>query len=67
MKRVGEELTVRILGWEGDPPAVGDQLETSTGRLYLILDVKPKRLELLVVPKDAQLPGRRFRWRWGKR
>jgi hypothetical protein len=69
---------LNVLWWHGDVPEVGDVLETSTGRRYLIQRFRLSRpsnghttiraFETVVLPKDEKIAGARvFPWTWGSR
>lgn len=69
-KRVGDEVRLRALWWDGDLPTPGDLLETSTGRVYLIERVGKQRptgsftLHCRVAPSDAPIAFGHALWRW---
>lgn len=79
MKRAWDQAVLTVLWWHGPDPAVGDVLETSTGRRYLIQrfrlsrpvkgKTKIRAFEIVVLPKDLPLiKGTKVhRWVWGKR
>jgi hypothetical protein len=67
MKRPGDPCILTRLWWEGPEPVAGDGLRTKTGRQYLILAVRGKRLDCLVLEKDEVINGRVYEWEWGKR
>jgi hypothetical protein len=68
MKRKGEPVTLTWLWWDGPLPAAGDSLRTRTGRRYLILDVRGRRLDCVVLGPDEVITGGiEFEWTWGKR
>lgn len=67
MKRAWDPVTLRVLFWQADAPEGGDELRTATGRRYQILSFNGKALKCLVLPKDAPVQGKVFRWEWGKR
>lgn len=67
MKRPWDHVKLGVSFWHGDKPVAGDELLTVTGRRYQILEVKPKALVCLVLPKDAPVEGRVFHWRWNSR
>lgn len=70
MKPAGAMVILHYRWWYGQElPAPGDHLVTSTGRRYLILGVEGKRLDCLVVDRDARPdPGQmEFRWSWAVR
>ncbi len=59
---------LRVTWWDGPEPEAGDELETRTGRRYLIVRVLARSLDCLVVPRDAPAAaGRVFRWEWTRR
>lgn len=54
MKAVGDEATIR---WVDDPPpSKGDVLETSTGRQYLVVEVRGRKVTCIVVRKNHTKP-----------
>lgn len=68
MKRPWDPVKLTVLFWHGNKPVVGDELQTRTGRRYLIQKVGAKVLECVVLPKDApHTEGTVFAWEWGKR
>lgn len=83
MKRAWDPAVLTVLWWHGEEPRVGDVLETSTGRRYLIqrcrlsrpfkergkIRTKIRAFETVVLPKGVPLErGEKvFRWEWGKR
>lgn len=67
MKRVGDPTTLSRLWWDGPEPEPGDALETKTGRKYLILKVRGKQLDCMVITKDEKTNGEVFKWEWAKR
>lgn len=78
MKRAWDQAVLSVLWWHGPDPEVGDILETSTGRRYLIQRfrlskpvngrTKIRAFETVVLPKGEQFEGAKVhRWEWGKR
>ena len=79
MKRAWDPAVLTVLWWSGQDPNVGDVLETSTGRRYLITrfrlsrpvngKTKVRAFETVVLPKDEPLDrgAKVHRWEWGKR
>lgn len=67
MKQPGDQTKLRVLWWDGEPPNAGDQLVTSTGRRYYIMDVRGSALVCIVLSKDDPVSGRVFEWTWGRR
>lgn len=67
MKQAWDRTKLSVLFWEGQPAQAGDGLETTTGRRYLIIAVRGRILECLVLPKGEPAPGTIFQWRWAKR
>mgnify|MGYP006949699578 CR=1 FL=1 len=67
MKREWDRCILTRLWWNGPEPVPGDGLRTKSGRLYLIMDVRGKRLECLVLPKSEPIEGTVFEWTWGAR
>lgn len=67
MKAAWDRVRFRVSFWHTDAPESGDELVTRTGRRYQILEVRPKALVCLVLPKDAPVQGRVFGWQWDKR
>lgn len=79
MKRAWDKAVLTVLWWHGPDPEIGDVLETSTGRRYLVQRFRLSRpvkgrtkiraFETVVLPKDDRLPKgtRVFKWQWGKR
>jgi len=65
MKQIGEKVKLR-LAW-GESPEAFDLLETRAGRRYLVLEVRGKTVECLVVGPDAMTTGRRWDWQWETR
>lgn len=64
------EVRLSVHFWDGPAPVLGDVLETSRGRRYLIIEIKHKRdgalstLRCIVLPPDADVTGTVFEWRW---
>lgn len=79
MKRAWDPAVLPVLWWHGRQPEVGDVLQTSTGRRYLIQRFRLSRpvngqtriraFETVVLPKDEPLQKgtKVFMWAWGKR
>ncbi len=67
MKRAWDPVTLTRIWWDGPEPRPGDGLVTKTGRKYLILEVKGKRLHCMVLPKEETIDGRTFEWTWAER
>jgi hypothetical protein len=67
MKSAWDRVKLRYIFWEGDGPIGGDELRTRTGRRYQIVSVNGRTLDCLVLPADAEVQGRVFRWEWGTR
>lgn len=83
MKRAWDPAVLTVLFWEGPDPAIGDVLETRTGRRYQITRfrlsrpfkengrtrTKIKAFETVVLPKDAKIEPQQtvHGWQWGKR
>lgn len=81
--RAWDPVVLSVKWWDGDEPSVGDCLETSTGRRYLITRFRLSRpfkesgmtrtriraFECVVLP-DGEGPGRGRRvwaWEWAPR
>lgn len=67
MKSIGDPITLTRAWWDGPEPNTGDILRTTTGRQYAILDVRDKKLDCMVIPKDETTDGQVFDWTWAKR
>lgn len=67
MKRIGDPTTLTRLSWFGEEPEPGDVLRTRTGRQYLILEVRGRRLFCCVVGPDHVIEGKLFKWEWARR
>ncbi len=67
MKAAWDRVKLRFDYWEGDGPVGGDELRTRTGRRYQIVSVNRRTLDCLVLPADAEVQGRVFRWEWRTR
>ncbi|MFM0155695.1 hypothetical protein [Paraburkholderia sediminicola] len=72
MKRPWDPVKLRVDGWTADIPCNDDEIVTTTGRRYRILDVglkdgRIRRLDCMVLPPDAPLLGRQFEWLWTPR
>jgi hypothetical protein len=66
--RVGDFVTLTLRSYEpGCKPEAADILRTKSGRSYLILSVRGRRLECVVVPPDAVTSGSVYEWRWAAR
>ena len=67
-RRVGEQVRLRRLWWDGPEPTAGDELRTRSGRRYLVCEVRGKTIVCRVLPLDAeQLAGRVWHWEWANR
>jgi hypothetical protein len=64
---VGDSVVLTCMWSDGDPPEPGDILETRTGRRYLILEVRGRRLACVVVDGQATTTGRILTWAWAGR
>lgn len=67
MKAHWDETTLTARWWIGPPPQEGDGLITRTGRKYLILGIRGKRLRCLILPPEETIEGRWFQWTWSPR
>lgn len=74
MKQPWDLTLLTVHFWHGKPPAIGDGLETSTGRRYLIYAIHHKRdgttlraLECVVLPKGDPIDGKIHPWQWSPR
>lgn len=67
MKQAWDQVKLRVLWTEGEPPSEGDELCTTTGRRYLVLSCTEKQIIALVLPQNEPVTGRVFRWKWGAR
>lgn len=82
MKRAWDPAVLTVLWWKGPDPEVGDVLETSTGRRYLIqrfqlskpfmengrIRTKVRAFETVVLPKGELVEGAKVhRWQWANR
>ena len=67
MKAIGDPITLTRNFWYGPEPVTGDILRTRTGRQYVILKIRGKKLECIVAPKDETTEGTVFDWEWGRR
>lgn len=64
-KAIGDEATIR---WYGPLlPVVGDLLRTTTGRMYLVREVRGRALHCVVVPANTNAPFGVRSMRWLKR
>lgn len=75
-KRVGDEVRLRALWWDGPAARVGDLLRTSTGRCYLIVEIGVPRppgvsfsIRAMVMPEQHAAPEgcSEFRWTWTRK
>lgn len=66
-KRIGDPITLTRHWWDAPEPRIGDILRTSTGRQYVILEVKQNRLKCIVANKNETTKGMVFEWKWGRR
>jgi hypothetical protein len=66
MKQAWDQVTLRVLWWGAEQqPVGGDELQTATGRRYLIQSFDGKKIKAVVLPKNAPLTeGRMFGWEW---
>lgn len=61
-------VTLSVTWQDGDSPCeLGDELVTVTGRRYMVMRVKGKRHECMVLPNDADVQGRQYTLTWNKR
>lgn len=67
MKQPWDKVKFRVSFWNGPAPEPGDEMRTSRGRRYLILDLTEKSVTCLVLPPDESVTGRVFEWRWNKK
>jgi hypothetical protein len=67
VKREYDPVVLRRNFWHAPEPKHGDGLITKTGRRYLIIKVKNKRLYCLVLPNDDPIDGTIFEWTWSAR
>lgn len=69
MKAAWDQVTFRVSFWDttSGEPMPGDEMRTCTGRRYQILRIKPKSITCLVLPKDADVQGKVWRWEWNRR
>jgi hypothetical protein len=69
MKKAWDPVTLTVLFWHAEhQPEGGDELQTATGRRYLVRSFDGKKIEAVVLPKDApETEGRIFGWQWGSR
>ncbi|WP_186118284.1 hypothetical protein [Burkholderia gladioli] len=73
MKRPWDPITLRVESWNAaHQPEGGDELRTTRGRRYQILEVcrrgaRITALKCMVLPVDAVEEGRLFLWTWGGR
>lgn len=68
MKRPWDLVRLRRLWWDGPEPAPGDELQTRSGRRYLILDVLGATLVCVVLPPEAERTEQQtFEWQWASR
>jgi hypothetical protein len=67
MKAVGDPVKLSVTLHRGPAAVPGDALRTNTGRTYLILAVKGKRHDCLVVDPDDVIPGVIYRLIWNSR
>jgi hypothetical protein len=71
VKAPWDRVTFRLSKTQQDPdlprPEPGDEMRTRTGRRYQILKITPKSVTCLVLPKDAVVQGKVWRWEWNSR
>jgi len=67
VKQAWDETKLTRLWWHGQEPVPGDGLRTSTGRTYLILEVRGRTLRCLVLPRGEPVDGTVFEWAWARR
>lgn len=72
MLRAWDHTKLRVDGWGGPSPDTDDEIVTSTGRRYRILETiyrgeRLRSLFVIVLPQDAPILGRQFNWYWTPR
>jgi hypothetical protein len=72
MKRAWDHTKLRVDGWCTVQPDTDDEIVTTTGRRYRILDPiyrdgRLRSLLVIVLPLDAPILGRQFHWQWTPR
>lgn len=67
MRAYWDPVTLTRSWWHGPEPKRGDGLRTRTGRRYVILAVRGKRLDCMVIPPEETIDGMMFDWSWGPR
>ncbi|TFE43591.1 hypothetical protein E2553_00200 [Paraburkholderia dipogonis] len=72
MLRAWDHTKLRVDGWTTDTPDMDDEIVTTTGRRYRILDAiwrngRVRHLVVVVLPPDAAVIGRQFSWCWTPR
>jgi hypothetical protein len=72
MLRSWDHTKLRVDGWDGPQPETDDEIFTTTGRRYRILDPvyregRLRSLLVIVLPADAPVLGNQFQWFWTPR
>lgn len=71
MKSAWDQVKFRLSKAQQDPeaprPDIGDEMRSCTGRRYQILRITKKSVTCLVLPKDAEVQGKVWRWEWNGR
>jgi hypothetical protein len=55
---------IRLVEWQGQQPAVGDELVTDAGSRYQILRIRGKTHHCLTLPPEAEVQGPQHRLYW---
>lgn len=66
MKGPGSFVTLTRMWWKCREPVPGDVLRTATGRRYVIIGVRRRKLDCIVLAPDEADPelARVFEWTW---
>jgi hypothetical protein len=72
MLRAWDHTKLRVDGWCTEAPETDDEIVTTTGRRYRILEpvyrgARLRSLLVIVLPLDAPVLGRQFNWHWTPR
>lgn len=55
MKSPGSLVSIRLIEWLGDLPAIGECLQTATGRRYQVVEANGRKLSCVVLTPDFAL------------
>jgi len=67
MKHAYDSVTLYLKHWAGEPAEIGDELVTSTGRRYEVMNVRGQRHDCIVLPPHAVVTGTQHNMCWNKR